>query len=260
MLGGSVKEQKAMRFAVASLGKNRWYWVVWPSVESLRAREKTVQHVADGYETTKAEAVVRALDVAGMRGEQVAAKYARQYHGSISKSRNKNGDARPSAMPQSQEFLYRDMQDATTREWYSVAHRIVRKTTKYVYVEQHAYAPDRLTGSWSDRNAPAWRVDLVLLEREGYTWIPVRAEVDDPLFFSTPYQERMACTGNQAVSGCLGVLHLSLPCTIAEVKTAYHEMAKRAHPDRGGSHDDFLALQAAYEQALRLCRYWRSGG
>jgi curved DNA-binding protein CbpA len=39
------------------------------------------------------------------------------------------------------------------------------------------------------------------------------------------------------------------------VKAAYRQRVKQVHPDYGGKHEDFLALQAAYEEALRLCRY-----
>jgi len=47
-------------YAVASLGRGRWYWVVWPSLALLRSKQPP-QHMADGYASTKAEAVERAL-------------------------------------------------------------------------------------------------------------------------------------------------------------------------------------------------------
>jgi hypothetical protein len=64
-------------FAVTSLGKERWYWVVWPSLEVLQSGA-SAQHVADGYERTKAEAVDRTLEVAGMDGEWMAANRSRR--------------------------------------------------------------------------------------------------------------------------------------------------------------------------------------
>jgi hypothetical protein len=77
---------------------------------------------------------------------------------------------------------------------------------------------------------------------------------DDRLFFTTPYQERLVqFTGQSPAS--LTLLGLSLPCTIAEVKAAYRERVKQFHPVHGGSHEEFLTLQGAYEEALRLCRY-----
>jgi curved DNA-binding protein CbpA len=50
------------------------------------------------------------------------------------------------------------------------------------------------------------------------------------------------------------VLELSWPCTVAEIKEAYRRLVKQAHPDGGGTHDVFLALQEADEQALRMFR------
>lgn len=49
----------------------------------------------------------------------------------------------------------------------------------------------------------------------------------------------------------LSVLGLSYPCTKDDVKRAYKRLAKQLHPDSGGSHEKFIALNAAYEQAMR---------
>jgi hypothetical protein len=231
-------------FAVTSLGKDRWYWVVWPSLEMVQSG-KSGAHVAEGYEHTKAEAVDRALEVAGMHGEWVEAKYAKAYQ-----RRHSQGRQSPEALA----FLYRDVREGSTGEWRSVPHRVVKRTRKYVYVEQQPYKPERLMGSWLDRNAPTFRLDRAMLEQKGYAFVPATANVDDPLFFTVPYRERVVQYGG-LLPTCFSLLGLSLPCTVAEVRAAYRELAKRAHPDHGGSHDEFLKLQAAYEQALHLCRY-----
>ena len=128
--GGSA--EKRTFFAITSLGRNRWYWVVWPSLELLRSGEP-VQHLADGYERSKAEAVDQALEVAGMHGEWVAAKHAREYHRSISRERRarERGQSSGSATaPAMLEFLYRDTHDEGTKQWRSVRHRVVKKTKK----------------------------------------------------------------------------------------------------------------------------------
>jgi hypothetical protein len=78
-------------------------------------------------------------------------------------------------------------------------------------------------------------------------------EIDDPLFFTRPYQERRVQFTDQAPA-CLTLLGLSLPGTMAEVKAAAGKRVKPFHPDHGGSHEEFLACQAASEAALRLCR------
>ncbi len=53
---------------------------------------------------------------------------------------------------------------------------------------------------------------------------------------------------------CLRALDLKLPCTEAEVLTAYREQAKSLHPDRGGDLQKFLRLQKHFEQAMQLVR------
>jgi DnaJ-class molecular chaperone len=46
------------------------------------------------------------------------------------------------------------------------------------------------------------------------------------------------------------LLHLQAEVSLDEVRSQYRELAKRYHPDAGGSHADFLALQQAYEQVM----------
>ena len=46
------------------------------------------------------------------------------------------------------------------------------------------------------------------------------------------------------------LLHLQADVSLAEVRAQYRELAKRYHPDAGGSHADFLALQRAYERVI----------
>ena len=46
------------------------------------------------------------------------------------------------------------------------------------------------------------------------------------------------------------LLHLHAGVSLAEVRKQYREQAKRYHPDAGGRHTDFIALQQAYEQVV----------
>ncbi len=46
------------------------------------------------------------------------------------------------------------------------------------------------------------------------------------------------------------LLRLQAEVNLAEVRNRYRELAKLYHPDAGGSHADFLALQQAYEQVV----------
>ena len=244
-------------FAVASLGRARWYWVVWPSLEELQASNEPRSLVAEGYEKTKAEAVEKALDAAGMYAKWIAGKYARAYHQKV-----KAGTTRPGVVPRAgelpdrlvmREFLYRDVYDPVAKQRISVPYRVVRRTEKYVYVEQTPYSAGDQAGDWPDADQLTYRLDRQALERNGYAYIPATAHLPDqeePVFFS---EERVHSMGDQ-LPACLKILHLAWPCTVTEVQEAYRRLVKTTHPDGGGSHDQFLELQAAYEQALRLFR------
>ena len=53
----------------------------------------------------------------------------------------------------------------------------------------------------------------------------------------------------------LAKLGLLLPCSVEDVKEAYIEKAKTAHPDAGGSTEQFIALQEAYERSLEFAEF-----
>ncbi len=50
------------------------------------------------------------------------------------------------------------------------------------------------------------------------------------------------------VAYCL--LQLPAEVSLTDVHTQYRRLAKRYHPDAGGDHSDFLALQQAYERVV----------
>lgn len=56
-------------------------------------------------------------------------------------------------------------------------------------------------------------------------------------------------SGTVTVS-CWDILDLTPGAPGAEIDRAYRSKAKNAHPDRGGTREDWDRLQAAYEQAL----------
>ena len=67
-------------FATASLGKNRWYWVVWPSLRELQISVNPISPIAEGVEQTKADDVEKVLDVAGRLAAWIAGKYVKAYY------------------------------------------------------------------------------------------------------------------------------------------------------------------------------------
>ncbi|NJN81463.1 MAG: hypothetical protein HC802_03720 [Caldilineaceae bacterium] len=143
-------------FAVSSVGKDRWYWVVWPSMQWQV--DPTVSHLQDGYVPTKADAVDLALDAAGMNGVWMEAKYAREYHRAKAAPASKQRSAAPSVV----EYLHRDVYDPVTGAWHSVRHRITRKTPKFVFVEATSVdLRDGVSGNDSvmDQHPTAWTVN-----------------------------------------------------------------------------------------------------
>src|SRR5215510_1848019 len=102
-------------FAIASVGRARWYWVVWPSLRELQTSKTPLSHIVEGYEKTKVEAVEKAFDAAGIYAKWIAAKYAQAYH---QKTRaRKTGKGKSPHVAESpntlamHEFLYREVFD-----------------------------------------------------------------------------------------------------------------------------------------------------
>ena len=249
------KKEKKRFVATTYLSKNRWYWVVWPSLDEIQSVDEPLLQVGEGYEKTKAEAVERALELAGNYAEWIAAKYARiHYRNKTSGKRRKpNSHAPDGSNPlQMHEFLYRDAYDAESEQWIPVPHRVVRRTNQFVFIEQRPYTPDELAGSWFDQGSPTFRLNRQMLEREGYAFVPPTAYVEDAeeIYFSNEYTQ----AAGEVHIQCLEQLDLEWPCTETDVKGAYRKLVKTAHPDGGGSQEEFLALQEAYDQALKLCR------
>ena len=66
--------------------------------------------------------------------------------------------------------------------------------------------------------------------------------------------------GEPATASASGVPHWAVvlgvdpPFSVAKVRDAYRARSKSAHPDAGGTHVEFVRLQAAYEEARDYCR------
>jgi DnaJ-class molecular chaperone len=56
---------------------------------------------------------------------------------------------------------------------------------------------------------------------------------------------------DSTVSENLRILGLSQTPTARELKKAFLKAAFKAHPDQGGSHEEFIKVQKAYEELLR---------
>jgi hypothetical protein len=54
---------------------------------------------------------------------------------------------------------------------------------------------------------------------------------------------------------CLIILGLMPPVTLEDVKQAYLVKARDAHPDRGGSPEEFVRVQQAFEEANEFVKF-----
>jgi hypothetical protein len=111
----------------------------------------------------------------------------------------------------------------------------VRKTRKIIYVDQRPYSPEALTASWLSPDPTTFRLDRRLLECQDYAFIPVTSDIADTresLFYYSAGHQDMRWKGRQ-LPQCLYDLELSWPCTAKDVKRAYRELVRRAHPDGG---------------------------
>jgi hypothetical protein len=54
---------------------------------------------------------------------------------------------------------------------------------------------------------------------------------------------------------CLVILGLMPPVTLEDVKQAYLVRAREAHPDRGGSQEEFVRVQQAFEDANEFVKF-----
>jgi hypothetical protein len=104
---------------------------------------------------------------------------------------------------------------------------------------------ERRYGDWRDfAHQRTIALDRAKLEREGRAWS--RAVRD--YFYTRPWEERR----HRYVPECGMLLGLTFPWTRDQLKRAFRRMARKAHPDAGGSDEEFKAVDRAYEQALSM--------
>lgn len=243
-------------FSITSLRSSRWYWVIWPSLAEIQSSPQPLLILGQGYASSKASAVASAVELAGKSAHQVPGRYAKDYHHSnASINHHRTGHPSPNySHPYPvQECLYQDVYEPLAAQWNSVPHRIVRKTRQYIYVEQNPYPPGDQLARWLDPGRPTYRLHRQSLEQEGFALLPATvhvAETEDPMFFS---YERLRAHENR-LHLCLDNLGIPYPCTAADLSQAYRRATINAHPDGGGTLDQFLALQASFQQAQQLCQ------
>ena len=255
--------------SVCSLGKNRFFWCVLAAPGSREAKTRADAMLASGYAATRDEAraaVKAACPIFLARQNQIAASV----HHEIS-VRKHRANAKPNNKIKESvgiEYLYTFYEDPDGQmpsDWSQ--HRVIKKTKKRVWLYQYPYDPESLPNSPED-----WRLfsfDREELEQKGgvfrnwqfyYTEEGMRRHKEEQAEREAQWRRQWAergytngGSGQGAHANCFTILGLSFDCTQKDVKRAFRRKSREVHPDNGGSHEAFIELRQAYEQAMRLC-------
>ena len=232
-------------FSRCSVGKNRWFWVIYEDVGATGERIAE----ASGYASSPGAAEEQARTAIKSKYGQVAAWQRPAYYAVLAHRREvaKRRVNRKSSTSDAKEteYLYVDYEGDYTDG--SVAHRIIRKTAKRVYVARYGVNSCNEDDQWEEDGQVYHDVETIALDRhqlesEGYAtnkrcWF---------YFHTTPWEARH----KPAVSQYLLIFGLEDGATAETIKAAYRRLAKEHHPDHGGSVDDFKRIQEAYEMAM----------
>jgi hypothetical protein len=175
--------------------------------------------------------------------------------------RRRPGDTRRHVQP-SPEYVYVHG-IADERGWYTARYRVVRVTARFFVVERAGQSRDlddppgewySLWG-WAAANAAGrtLRLDRRTLESGGQVW---HRELRhwftlDP---EPPPHAWLYRGAPPDLKAPLAALGLAWPTTRDDVKRAYRKTARKAHPDAGGSREDFVRVNDAYRALLGALR------
>ena len=220
-----------------SLGRHRWYWVVWRSFGDVC---DGVDPIATGYAPSPDECEAAALAVEPT-ATNVHAGWASGHHRKLCAQRRMQKPASDSKETVQPEYLYTDHDagwDYGPTEWYSRPHRIIKTTKRSVFVEQGKWRPE---GTWHEYDVKSYRLDRHELDEAGEAWSYQARE----RFYTKPFEERRQQYRPQYL------VDLDMPegATQEQIKTQFRRLAKVHHPDCGGNAEDFIRIRAAYEQA-----------
>jgi hypothetical protein len=214
----------------------RWFWA---------AEEVTGHHgppSAHGWEDSDDAALRAARAAVGqLAGGRAGTAYLR--HGVASRRLKDINTAKRAQQPPPEtagaaavEYLYGTLHywpdDGLGTEVREVVpFRITRKTSRRVYYVRHEYGPGDVETGYVDR---------VVLERDGRVWRRSAGWWADD---SELYATREAA---EASLGLAGEATRGVP----DLRQLRREMAD-AHPDRGGTNEEFMAARERYQRALR---------
>ena len=243
--------QKHPTWTRTRFGKDRVHWVAYDDQPGAEGCVTIAQGYAAGL--NEADAAARAaLAEAGM---YAARRTSRGFGRPLAKPKTADEATTPRAArppkverARPREYLYtRHVVEGD--DWpFAAAHLVVKRTPRRTYVTRRSCGLAQLgtqDEAWGDAEA------TVALDR-------AKLLQDGSAFAKNYRQSEFAVTVDRALGEFAGRRHpaykalkLAAPCTVDEIKVAYRLRAFEAHPDRGGTPDDFRALEAAYRRLLR---------
>lgn len=112
----------------------------------------------------------------------------------------------------------------------------------------HRYE-DRFYGMDGSSGAMEAVLDELLINNSVYQWIVTR----EGYYNHVPYEleQEPANPIPAYLQGEYKMLEIGVNANLADAKEAYRKLAKVYHPDAGGTHNGFIALQKAYEMVVK---------
>jgi hypothetical protein len=216
------------------VGKDRFYWVVGELSKD--------DHLAEGYCTMAEEAEQAALR-ACPEARTTTTSPARYRH-RLKVHQRRKAQAKGPGGAEVRRFVYAHAWSEYDGHEYWLAYPILKITAKRIFVgrDSHEVGDEDGLASPHDPIAESASLDRSVFEREGriycHKWMEVfYRELPGPSL-SAP---------NDMIVQSLSVLGLTWPATPGEIRAAYRRRSLVAHPDTGGSDEEFRRLHEAYE-------------
>ncbi len=218
------------------LGRERVYWVVqvfgdWDNV------------VAEGYSRTVEEAEAEAKAIAGPDSRQWQAHIASKHHRLKVHERRKARTKGPGGA-EVRRFVYAQERSEYDGREYWLAYPVLKVTAKRIFIGRayHVVGNEDFLLESPDPLQECASLDRAKFESEGRIYHHRWREV---FYLDLPSPSRMA--PSPMIEQALSVLGLTWPASPEDIRVAYRRRAFEAHPDTGGSEEEFRRVHEAYD-------------
>ena len=231
-------------FSRCSIGKNKWQWVVG-DFDGI-----TGSGVAESPEAARRDAELQFRPVRLISNGMAAAFRRKQLAIERSQKTTDCDSTSPIELVYECHRYCGDFNDSDS----ITPHRIVKRTRTRIYVDCEPHREHSSpNGDWTDYQQRTFVLDRATFESTG----KARRRSDGCWrsdFYAHPdiYHAERRSFADAARPECFVVLGVPADATQKDVKRAFRKLAKKFHPDAGGDPEEFKALYAAYEQAIRI--------